>query len=67
MFALDSVKKLKSCGYISAVLSTLWYNQYITMDAARELTMDSVCLQCIPDDIRHEVLRAILLADVPGK
>jgi hypothetical protein len=66
-FAIANVRNLETCGYISAVKAILWYNQYITMDTAKELTMDSSCLQCIPADVRHEVLNAILLADMPGK
>jgi hypothetical protein len=66
-FAIAGVHRLEACGYTSALKATLWYNQYITMSAARELTMDTPCLQCIPDDVRHELLNAILLADIPGK
>jgi hypothetical protein len=45
----------------------LQYEQCITLTLAKELTMDSDCLQCLPRDRRQAFLNAVALADMNGK
>jgi hypothetical protein len=53
-------------GYSGILHTALWYEQCITLPLAKELTLDSDCLQCLPLDGRHALLDAIALADMDG-
>jgi hypothetical protein len=50
-----------------AVEAALWYEQCHTLQAASQLTMDSECLQIIPEKYRRDLLNEIALAYMPGK
>jgi hypothetical protein len=54
-------------GYFEILESALWYEQCITLTEAKQLTMDSDCLQCLPFDRRQAFLDAVALADMHGK
>jgi hypothetical protein len=53
-------------GYQQAVEAALWYETCHNLLAARQLTMESECLQIIPETYRRNLLHEILLATMPG-
>jgi hypothetical protein len=61
------IECINHCGYSGVLHSALWYEQFITLTLAKELTLDSDCLQCLPLDRRQALLDAIALADMDGK
>jgi hypothetical protein len=57
---------LYRAGYVQAVEAALWYEQCHNLQAARQLTMESECLQIIPETYRRKLLHEIFLATMPG-
>jgi hypothetical protein len=53
-------------GYQQAVEAALWSEACHNLLAARQLTLESDCLQIIPETHRRKLLHEILLATMPG-
>jgi hypothetical protein len=53
-------------GYQQVVEAALWYEQCHTLQAASQLTMESECLQILPETYRRNLLTELALANVPG-
>ena len=53
--------------YVYPQLSAaLWCRDILTVQAARELNMESECLQCLSPDLRKQFLDNVFLADIAG-
>jgi hypothetical protein len=53
-------------GYQHAVEAALWYEQCHTLHEASLLTMESECLQILPETYRRKFLSEISLVNMPG-
>jgi hypothetical protein len=67
LFKCLCIKSVSDYGYACILEAALWYEQCITLTEAKELTLDSDCLQCIPLYRRQALLDAIALSDMEGK
>jgi hypothetical protein len=57
---------LRRTGYQKAVEAASWYEQCHTLQEASLLTVDSECLQIIPETYRRKLLHEIFLITMPG-